>query len=184
MPQTRYTICDHRRFQILKPRIPHFQILTTLLSGATRASRLQLLRKKDDMITKSMDSNRGLVSALWRFPSELLSLIFAHCLPETEHFLPSSKLAPMLLTRICRRWREVATGMSSLWSRVIVDIDSEDWQRTAFCYNVWLERSRDRPLSLALKCFKDNTTYLRSLLEFHTNQISSLHIILFVNAFI
>lgn len=135
------------------------------------------------MITKSMDSNRGLVSALWRFPSELLSLIFAHCLPETEHFLPSSKLAPMLLTRICRRWREVATGMSSLWSRVIVDIDSEDWQRTAFCYNVWLERSRDRPLSLALKCFKDNTTYLRSLLEFHTNQISSLHIILFVNAF-
>ncbi|KAG2364635.1 hypothetical protein BDR07DRAFT_1330300 [Suillus spraguei] len=144
---------------------------------------LQLLNRKDNIIVHSMDSNSGLVSALWRLPSELLSLIFVHCLPETEHLLPSSKLAPMLLTRICRRWREVATGMSSLWCRVIVDINSEDWQRTAFCYDVWLKRSRDRPLSLALKCFKNNTTYLRSLLEPRTNQISSLHIILFVNPF-
>lgn len=46
-----------------------------------------------------------------------------------------------------------------------------------------LERSRDRPLSLALKCSKKDATNLRNLLEPHTNQISSLHIILFVNPF-
>ncbi|KAG1771060.1 hypothetical protein EV702DRAFT_659273 [Suillus placidus] len=142
----------------------------------------QLLKKKDNII-QSMSLHRGLVSALWRFPSELLSLIFVHCLPETEHLLPSSKLAPILLTRICRRWREVAVGMSSLWCGVTVDIDHEDWQRAAFFYDAWLERSRDRPLSLALKCFKNDATNLRSLLEHHTNQISSLHIILFANTF-
>ncbi|KAG1738955.1 hypothetical protein EDB19DRAFT_1593863, partial [Suillus lakei] len=74
----------------------------------------QLLKKKDNII-QSMNLHRGLVSALWSFPTEILSLIFVHCLPETEHLLPSSKLAPMLLTRICRRWRDVAVGMSSLW---------------------------------------------------------------------
>jgi hypothetical protein len=139
----------------------------------------QLLQKKDSII-QSMNLHRGLVSALSRVPPEILSLIFVHCLPETEHLLPSSKSAPMLLTRICRRWREVAIGMSSLWCRVIVDIDNDDWQRTAFCYDAWLERSRDHPLSLALKCYENDVTNLRNLLEPHTNQISSLHIIQFV----
>ncbi|KAG2033818.1 hypothetical protein BDR03DRAFT_901996, partial [Suillus americanus] len=143
----------------------------------------QQLQKKKDSIIQSMNLHRGLVSALWRFPSELLSLIFVRCLPEAEHLLPSSKLAPMLLTRICRRWREVAVGMSNLWCGVIVDIDNEDQQRAAFCYDAWLKRSRDRPLSLALKCFRNDATNLRNLLEPHTNQITSLHIILFVNPF-
>jgi hypothetical protein len=142
----------------------------------------QLLQKKDRII-HSMNLHKGLVSTLWRFPPELLSLIFVRCLPEAEHLLPSSKLAPMLLTRICRRWREVAIGMSSLWCGVIVDIDNKDWQRAAFCYDAWLKRSRDCPLSLVLKCFKHDATNLRSLLEPHKNQISSLHIILFVSPF-
>jgi hypothetical protein len=119
----------------------------------------QLLQKKDSII-QSMNLHRGLSSALWRLPSEILSLIFIRCLPDTEHLLPSSKLAPMLLTRICRKWREVAVGMPSLWCRVIVDIDDDDCKRTAFCHDAWLERSRNRPLSLALKCSKkDATTY-------------------------
>ncbi|KAG1771503.1 hypothetical protein EDD22DRAFT_863416 [Suillus occidentalis] len=100
----------------------------------------QLLQKKDNII-QSMNLHRGLVSALWRVPSEILSLIFVRCLPDTEHLLPSSKSAPMLLTRICRRWREVVVGMSSLWCRVIVDIDNDDRQRTASCYDTWFERS-------------------------------------------
>ncbi|KAG0697944.1 hypothetical protein DFH29DRAFT_128074 [Suillus ampliporus] len=124
-----------------------------------------------------MNLHKGLVSALWRFPSELLSHIFVHCLPETEHLLPASKLAPMLLTGICRRWREVAVGMSRLWCGVIVDVDDEDWQQAVFCYDSWLKRSRDRPLSLALRCFENDATNLRSLLQPYMNQISSLHIV-------
>ncbi|KAG1747933.1 uncharacterized protein EDB91DRAFT_50911 [Suillus paluster] len=136
----------------------------------------QLLEEKDKII-QSMNLHKGLVSALWRFPSELLSYIFVHCLPETEHLLPASKLAPMLLTRICRRWREVAARTSDLWCGVIVDVDDEDWQQAAFCYDSWLKRSQDRPLSLALRCFEDDATNLRTLLQPYMNRISSLQIV-------
>ncbi|KAG2123476.1 hypothetical protein DEU56DRAFT_829653 [Suillus clintonianus] len=142
----------------------------------------QLLKKKDHVI-QSMNLHRGLISSLCRLPSELLSHIFVHCLPETELLLPSSKSAPLLLTKICRRWREVAVGMPSLWCGLIVDVDNEDRQRAAFCYDAWLKRSRDRPLSLALKCFQNDATNLRSLLHPYMKQISSLHIIIFVNSF-
>ncbi|KAG1839418.1 hypothetical protein DFJ58DRAFT_614455, partial [Suillus subalutaceus] len=56
-----------------------------------------------------------LVSDLDRLPTELLYHIFIHCLPKTGYTLPNSKSPPMLLTRICRRWREVASDMPSLW---------------------------------------------------------------------
>ncbi|KAG1799597.1 hypothetical protein EV424DRAFT_1439409 [Suillus variegatus] len=136
----------------------------------------QLLKKKDEII-QSMNLHRGLLSALWRLPPEILSLIFVRCLPETEHLLPSPTLAPVLLTRICRRWRDVAIGMSSLWcGALIVDNSHKEWQRAASCYNTWFERSRDLPLSLVLKCFKNYTTHLRSLLEPRMSKISNLPI--------
>ncbi|KAG1797258.1 hypothetical protein EV424DRAFT_1280114, partial [Suillus variegatus] len=47
--------------------------------------------------------------------TEVLCHIFIHCLPQTDYMLPNSKSPPMLLTRICRRWREVAVDMPLLW---------------------------------------------------------------------
>ncbi|KAG1829052.1 hypothetical protein DFJ58DRAFT_826074, partial [Suillus subalutaceus] len=77
----------------------------------------------------------------------------------------------LLLTRICRRWREVAVDMSSLWQGLYV---GKDWQRGAFCYELWLKRSRVRPLSLELECYKSNWTELQSLLQPYINQVLSL----------
>ncbi|KAG1747914.1 uncharacterized protein EDB91DRAFT_1021820, partial [Suillus paluster] len=91
-----------------------------------------------------------LLSALWRFPTEVLSQIFVHCLPETSHFSPAPKLAPVLLTRICRRWRDVAVAMPSLWHRLELKDDHRNWQQQAFCYDLWLKRSQEHPLSLTL----------------------------------
>ncbi|KAG1731784.1 hypothetical protein EDB19DRAFT_1736614, partial [Suillus lakei] len=68
-----------------------------------------------------------------------LSQIFVYCLPYDRHSLPTSHLAPMLLTRICRQWREVTMGTPSLWCRLSV---SEDVQQAAFCYDTWLKRSQ------------------------------------------
>lgn len=120
-----------------------------------------------------MKLHQGLVSALWRLPTEILSHIFVHCLPDSKLLQPEMKLAPILLTRICRRWREVAVGMSSLWCRVFAECN---WQQTAFCYNSWLERSRGCPLSLALRCPLHDDANLRSFLQPYFNQISSLHL--------
>ncbi|KAG1738509.1 hypothetical protein EDB19DRAFT_1909258 [Suillus lakei] len=164
----------------------------------------QLVKQKDNII-QSMTFHKGIGSALWRLPSETLSQIFYDCLPEDEYLLsPASRQAPMLLTRICRPWREVAVGMPSLWCRLHVRIDvkrawqpeyeyeedevdwsdweepdaeasNSDWQRAAFCYDSWLKRSRGRPLSLVLECYH-SIMLLRGLLQPYINQISTLSI--------
>ncbi|KAG2352740.1 hypothetical protein BDR07DRAFT_1223717, partial [Suillus spraguei] len=68
------------------------------------------LAEKKDKITQSMNSHKRLASALSRLPTEILSHIFMYCLPEDKYLSPASKLAPVLLTRICRRWRDVAVS--------------------------------------------------------------------------
>lgn len=78
----------------------------------------------------------------------------------------------MLLTRICRRWREVAVDMPSLWCRLYVEVDDRDWQRAAFFYDLWLKRSRGCPLSLALGRY--HSTKLRNLLQPYITHITSL----------
>ncbi|KAG2118387.1 hypothetical protein DEU56DRAFT_838058 [Suillus clintonianus] len=150
----------------------------------------QQLVEKKDKITQSMNLHRGLVSALWRFPNELFSQIFHHSLPspdtgsKSSYLLPSSRLkAPMLLTGICRRWRDIATSTPSLWCRLAMEVDDTDWERAASGYDSWLKRSRGLPLALALKCSKDNHSIkLRTLLHPYMNQILSLSISFFSGA--
>ncbi|KAG1747955.1 uncharacterized protein EDB91DRAFT_51716 [Suillus paluster] len=142
--------------------------------------RQQLVEKKDK-ITQSMNLHKRLVSTLWRLPTEVLSQIFHHCLPTIPAFneiqLPSQLEAPVMLTAVCRRWREVAVDTPSLWCKIHVPIVSRDhWEGQAFCCHSWLKRSRGLPLSLSLKCDADDSTKLRGLLQPYVDQISSLHI--------
>ncbi|KAG1748696.1 hypothetical protein EDB19DRAFT_1683168 [Suillus lakei] len=148
--------------------------LETVMDGINNLRR-QLVKKKDK-ITQSMNSHKRLISTLWRLPTEVLSSIFIYCLPEDKYLPPASGQAPMLLTRICRRWRDVAVDMPSLWCRLSVDVHDGYWQRAAFGCNSWLKRSQQRPLSLALTCVACDTVEQRSLLQPYMNQISSLNI--------
>ncbi|KAG1735921.1 uncharacterized protein EDB91DRAFT_1143523 [Suillus paluster] len=135
----------------------------------------QQLVKKKDKITQSMNLHKGLVSALWRFPTEVLSHIFERCLPEFDEWLPPlNQQAPMLLSQVCRRWRGIAVGTSNLWCRLCM---GNLWQRVPSCCDSWLKRSQGRPLSLALHPSHINhLDELRSLLQPYINQISSLSI--------
>ncbi|KAF7335528.1 F-box domain-containing protein [Mycena venus] len=52
-------------------------------------------------------------------PSEVTSEIFLHCLPDAPS-VPSSITAPLLLLKICRRWRDVALKTPALWASFAV----------------------------------------------------------------
>ncbi|KAG1786560.1 uncharacterized protein HD556DRAFT_1414881 [Suillus plorans] len=170
--------------------------------------RQQLVERKEK-INQSMTFHKGLRSALWCLPTEVLCQIFHHCLREDKDLLPISNLTPMLLTRICRPWREVAVDMPSLWCRFHVEfnvttvrqqdfvfhrnddddyyyyrrlekgsdveVDHRAWQQAVFHYNLWLKRSRGRPLSIALMRY-DSTVLLGNLLQPYMDQISFLSI--------
>ncbi|KAG1816218.1 hypothetical protein EV424DRAFT_1075371 [Suillus variegatus] len=94
---------------------------------------------------------------------------------ENEDWTPAPNLAPMALTAVCRRWREVAVDTSSLWRKLRLEVGHGNWQQRAFCYDSYLKRSRGRQLSLALECHNDNDGMeVRRLLQPYVNQISSL----------
>ncbi|KAG2132897.1 uncharacterized protein EDB93DRAFT_890285 [Suillus bovinus] len=136
----------------------------------------KLLDKKES-IQHSMNLHKGLVSYLWRLPTEILSQIFHYCLPKYNH--SSALEAPMLLTRVCRRWREVAIDIPSLWcsisigfGRPLCDVEESQISR----HDVWFKRSRGCPLSLSFTCKANDVAKLRSLLQPYSNKTSSLSI--------
>ncbi|KAG2103755.1 uncharacterized protein F5147DRAFT_808729 [Suillus discolor] len=126
-----------------------------------------------------MNLHEELVFDLCRLPTEVLCHIFIHCLPQTGYTLPNSKSPPILLTRICRHWREVAADMPSLWCRLSMNIDhadSRNWRQAVFGYDLWLKRTQGRPLSLEIMCIENDTTNLRNLLQPYISQILSLKV--------
>ncbi|KAG1875777.1 hypothetical protein F4604DRAFT_1680653 [Suillus subluteus] len=139
------------------------------------------LLKQKKKIIESINLHKRLVSPLWLLPTEVLSQIFCHCLPQIPklgELQPPSKLTvPMLLARICRRWREVVVDMPNLWRVLSVKVDDRNWQQAAFSYDSWLKRAQGRPLSLRLQ-FRadDHSTKLQRLLQSYTNQIKSLSV--------
>ncbi|KAG1771061.1 hypothetical protein EV702DRAFT_1137654 [Suillus placidus] len=146
------------------------------ITGGIKNLQSQLVKQKNEIIN-SINLHNRLRSALWHLPTEILSQIFHHCLPQFNELpRPSQLKAPMLLTSICRRWREVAEGIPSLWCRLSVTVDDYHWQRVVFCYDSFLKRSRGLPLSVVLECTKSHSTKLRNLLQPYINQISSLSI--------
>ncbi|KAF7975764.1 hypothetical protein HWV62_8563 [Athelia sp. TMB] len=89
-------------------------------------------------------------------PAELLSKIFIHCLP-CFPVDPSPYQAPLLLTQICRLWRDTAHSTPQLWSSLILHIYSDCTESSceAMLSRSWLSRSGDLPLSLKLSFHRD-----------------------------
>ncbi|KAG1868278.1 hypothetical protein DFJ58DRAFT_678728, partial [Suillus subalutaceus] len=120
----------------------------TVRNGVSYRQR-QLVEEKANIIQSNI-SPRQFSSAIWRLPTEILSQIFLYCLPEDKEFpSPIRSQAPLLLTGICRRWREVAVDLPSLWCTLQLTADNH-WYRRARFYDSWLKRSAGRPLSLTL----------------------------------
>ncbi|KAG2029205.1 hypothetical protein BDR03DRAFT_1018745 [Suillus americanus] len=142
----------------------------------------QLVEEKADIV-QSNTLHTSFSPPIWRLPTEILSEIFLYCLPEDEHLVYASRLAPLLLTRICRQWREVAVSLPKLWCRLQLEVGYDDWPRRAFHldnwetrafgYDSWLKRSGGGPLSLRLTCRSD-WSVLQTLLQPYIQQISSL----------
>ncbi|KAG2143700.1 hypothetical protein DEU56DRAFT_910831 [Suillus clintonianus] len=154
----------------------------------------QQLVDKKEKIMQSMNLHKGLVSTLWRFPTEVLAQIFHYCLPEhvweheyhawgRSYSLSSDpkRDAPMQLARVCRRWRDVVVDMPSLWCKLHLG-SRRNSKQSAFCYDAWLKRSKGTPLSVTLLCYKNGETKLRSVIQPYISQISSLDVEFFDGA--
>ncbi|KAG1897080.1 uncharacterized protein F5891DRAFT_1243630 [Suillus fuscotomentosus] len=135
----------------------------------------QLVEKKDK-IKQSMELHKGFVSPLWSLPNEILSKIFVHCLPEDEHLSLAQNEAPMLLTRVCKKWRGVAVATSDLWYKLHLNLKNKtDLQQQDNLYHSCLERSKGRPLSLVIDCYAHQMLKLRKFLRpYYSHHIASI----------
>ncbi|TDL22330.1 hypothetical protein BD410DRAFT_828442 [Rickenella mellea] len=85
-------------------------------------------------------------------PNEILLQIFEMCFrnQDAKNFgciRPSNNEAPLLLLRICRRWRDCALSSCLLWSKLSVG-RGKNGLRSVMAAKSWLDRAGQAPLSV------------------------------------
>ncbi|KAF7329438.1 F-box domain-containing protein [Mycena kentingensis (nom. inval.)] len=128
------------------------------LDGEIRA----LIAQRDELVAY-INPRVALVSPCRRLPAEILRKIFMDCLPEnsTAAYEPGS--APLLLGRVCSRWRDVAHGTPELWASIHVPFSffAREVDRTE-ALDAWLSRSGTRPLTLSIVGTQTESRYLNA----------------------
>ncbi|KAH8114244.1 hypothetical protein DFH11DRAFT_256908 [Phellopilus nigrolimitatus] len=96
----------------------------------------------EDQITTSLQT-----CSLRKLPFELLYEIFLLTLPTVPSF--KAYESPLLLTHVCSWWRECAILQSALWDTIYLPspVEGLGGGIVDLC-RLWLERSRQRPLSI------------------------------------
>ncbi|KAL0066614.1 hypothetical protein AAF712_006418 [Marasmius tenuissimus] len=150
-------------------------IRTLLANSRKRLKQLEdeiaLLQAESDELSVFVDRHKALVHPIRRLPPDLLSEIFFHCLPTGRLPVRSITEAPLLLTIICRGWRDVALGHPRLWNSILIQLPEhpganwltrqdvepmrhEDWvtivDRRSDGIETWLGRSGSLPITFSL----------------------------------
>ncbi|KAJ7643440.1 hypothetical protein DFH06DRAFT_599057 [Mycena polygramma] len=131
--------------------------------------RSEILRCKRDLAILE-EKERHLKSALalvvypvLTLPTEIISMIFVHCLPAHGRVRPSPQKAPLLLAQICSLWRGIALSTGLLWASVDIHFvwgESRGY-RSGYgdilqpgalpLMKAWLSRTRNLPISLTIR---------------------------------
>lgn len=114
-------------------------------SPRLKEERRRRLIEEKIALQKSLDS---IVYPILTLPFEITAEIFINCLSDTPAS-PSSTMAPMLLPRICRQWRNIACSTPRLWAALRVT----RWKgpSLALLARMWLGRAGGVPKSLDLQ---------------------------------
>ncbi|KAJ7109060.1 hypothetical protein C8R43DRAFT_905037, partial [Mycena crocata] len=84
-------------------------------------------------------------------PCEITTEIFLHFIPVYPRCPPLTGLfSPILLTYVCRKWREIAFSTPSLWRAMSLSFERYYNHRTVAFVKAWLARSHSRSLSIRL----------------------------------
>ncbi|KAH9487421.1 hypothetical protein JR316_0001496 [Psilocybe cubensis] len=132
------------------------------------------IRQQKASLDETIHEHYLLLTPFRRLPDDILTEIFCWTLPDMHNALMSSSEPPLLLGRVCSRWRSLAYHTPRLWSTLHVPLPvppshngltywmpSEAFQQLSVdfegkfrrhCQAVvdWLNRSGSRPLSLSI----------------------------------
>ncbi|KAJ8078180.1 hypothetical protein PM082_000386 [Marasmius tenuissimus] len=103
-----------------------------------------------------VDSHSALATPFRRLPADIWGDIFVHCLPTNKLNVAvcTVKESPLLLTAVCRTWREIALSTPRLWCALHVCVSGLNvhpaLQARLEGIKMWLDRSGSRPLTLSV----------------------------------
>ncbi|KAJ7852315.1 hypothetical protein B0H13DRAFT_2084250 [Mycena leptocephala] len=127
------------------------------------------------LLLNQMDSS---VYPVLTLPPEITSEIFVHCLPGLQHVV-NTNAAPLLLMRVCRTWRKIATSTPALWTTFYVDERTPvSFTRLAEIAGSWFKRAGKCPLSVKILGYlttEGNVAMLETLRR-HSRDIYSLEL--------
>ena len=118
--------------------------------------RLAELRYTETIKRRQAAECSAMLSKIRLLPSELLSEIFIHCLPDMPS--PSADEAPLLLCHITSSWRQLALHLPPLWRRLWIPrgcsrrakSDELNLDSLEVPVSFWLERLGRCPMDLSL----------------------------------
>jgi hypothetical protein len=155
---------------------------------------LSSVKSKYDSLYPQFNSCASLITLPRRVPDDVLEEIFHQSLPTDRNALLDNKAAPLIFTRICRQWRQVAFASPRLWSTIHIHVlpnlprPHDKWWNSpsintlsddppppkqeelrAAAASEWLKRSGDLPLHISLIAYHGPLSidpYLSSLVPF------------------
>ncbi|KAJ7709471.1 hypothetical protein B0H17DRAFT_970277, partial [Mycena rosella] len=145
-------------------QIVHYQSLIEKLLAQRERTQLQL---------------DALVYPVLKIPPEITSEVFYQCLPAPHHWNSADPgKAPMLLSHVCRAWREIALSTPALWAEV--EFGLVRGRRRAHVLETWLSRAGSIPLSIRLNIWDlkqgDTASDVFETFARHSYKIQSLNL--------
>ncbi|RXW23677.1 hypothetical protein EST38_g2168 [Candolleomyces aberdarensis] len=124
------------------------------------------LAARRDHLKSFADGHRALLSPARRIYPDLLSEIFARCSKGAPRKYPRKittkipdtfdpKQGPLLLTQICRSWRQTVIATPNIWSTIRFVLGPRS---KVDLINLWLERSANCDLTIAVLEHPDSST--------------------------
>ncbi|KAJ6464475.1 hypothetical protein C8R45DRAFT_1024119 [Mycena sanguinolenta] len=107
---------------------------------------LSALRLEQAQVQSRLDAYKYPVLTL---PTEIVAEIFMHVPPPYPSVTwLAGTLSPTSLACVCRKWRNIALAIPSLWRAIDLSNNGTPLEQRAHIYDLWLKRSRSCPLSI------------------------------------
>ncbi|KAK1231228.1 hypothetical protein PQX77_005664 [Marasmius sp. AFHP31] len=138
------------------------------------------LQTEQDELQQFVDDHNALRSPFRRLPADIWGEIFVYCLPTNKLNVAfcAAREAPLLLTTICRAWREIALNTPRLWSALHVRVSGADPDPTFPArlegIKLWLDRSGSRPLTLSISMCDNNPSNIPTVTDLDSTPYTAL----------
>ncbi|KAK7001498.1 hypothetical protein R3P38DRAFT_2558913 [Favolaschia claudopus] len=112
-------------------------------------AQIQELSAQRDRLKSYIDSHKALISQPRRLPQDIVAEIFLDCLPTAHNAVMDASEAPLLLRRICSRWRSIALALPKLWASLHISVGFLTTDLRTNAVMEWLRRAAPLPLYIS-----------------------------------